>query len=79
MFLRSADLAREQEREAELKVSLLSLSPGDVVAHDKFGQGRVVSTSGSGAWSEAAIDFGNAIGVKHLVLRYAPLRRNKQE
>jgi DNA helicase II / ATP-dependent DNA helicase PcrA len=52
-----------------------SLSPGDKVTHDKFGLGTVVSTDGHGDQAEAKIDFGGEYGVKHLVLRYAPLEK----
>jgi DNA helicase II / ATP-dependent DNA helicase PcrA len=52
-----------------------SLSPGDKVTHDKFGLGTVVSTDGYGDQAEAKIDFGGEYGVKHLVLRYAPLEK----
>jgi DNA helicase-2/ATP-dependent DNA helicase PcrA len=51
------------------------LSPGDMVTHDKFGLGTVVSTDGYGDQAEAKIDFGADYGVKHLVLRYAPLEK----
>jgi DNA helicase-2/ATP-dependent DNA helicase PcrA len=52
-----------------------SLSPGDMVTHDKFGLGTVVSADGYGDQAEAKIDFGADYGVKHLVLRYAPLEK----
>jgi DNA helicase II / ATP-dependent DNA helicase PcrA len=52
-----------------------NLSPGDLVTHDKFGLGTVVSTDGYGDQAEAKIDFGADYGVKHLVLRYAPLEK----
>jgi ATP-dependent DNA helicase UvrD/PcrA len=52
-----------------------SLAPGDMVNHDKFGLGTVVSTDGYGDQAEAKIDFGGNYGVKHLVLRYAPLEK----
>ena len=51
------------------------LAPGDMVTHDKFGLGTVVSVDGAGDRAEAKIDFGADYGVKHLVLRYAPLER----
>jgi DNA helicase II / ATP-dependent DNA helicase PcrA len=51
------------------------LNPGDRVNHDKFGLGTVVSTDGHGDSAEAKIDFGGSYGVKHLVLRYAPLEK----
>ena len=52
-----------------------ALSPGDRVNHDKFGLGTVVSADGYGDSAEAKIDFGGSYGVKHLVLRYAPLEK----
>ena len=52
-----------------------ALSPGDMVTHDKFGLGTVVSTDGYGDQAEAKVDFGADYGVKHLVLRYAPLEK----
>jgi DNA helicase II / ATP-dependent DNA helicase PcrA len=52
-----------------------ALSPGDRVNHDKFGLGTVVSTDGFGDHAEAKIDFGGSYGIKHLVLRYAPLEK----
>jgi DNA helicase II / ATP-dependent DNA helicase PcrA len=55
--------------------SVPALSPGDRVTHDKFGLGTVVSTDGYGDSAEAKIDFGGSYGVKHLVLRYAPLEK----
>lgn len=65
----------ERERKAQLKLISLSLTPGDRVEHDKFGLGTVQSTSGAGTRAEAIIDFGEEIGVKHLILRYAPLKK----
>ena len=38
-----------------------SLSPGDMVTHDKFGLGTVVSTDGYGDQAEAKIDFGGRL------------------
>jgi DNA helicase II / ATP-dependent DNA helicase PcrA len=55
--------------------SVPALSPGDRVNHDKFGLGTVVSADGFGDSAEAKIDFGGSYGVKHLVLRYAPLEK----
>ena len=52
-----------------------SLSPGDKVTHDAYGLGTVLSLQGSGDDPEAKIDFGGEYGVKHLVLRYAPIEK----
>jgi hypothetical protein len=79
VFLRHVALVKEREqardKEAEAKVASLSLTPGDSVEHDRFGQGIVQSISGSGAKTEAMIDFGKELGVKRLVLGYAPLKK----
>jgi DNA helicase-2/ATP-dependent DNA helicase PcrA len=52
-----------------------SLSPGDKVTHDTYGLGTVVSVQGSADDPEAKIDFGGEYGIKHLVLRYAPIEK----
>jgi DNA helicase II / ATP-dependent DNA helicase PcrA len=51
------------------------LSPGDMVTHDTYGLGTVVSLQGSPDDPEAKIDFGGEYGIKHLVLRYAPIEK----
>lgn len=72
---RDLELEREREREVKIRAMSISLVPGDVVTHNKFGRGTVVSTSGSGAKSAATIDFGDEFGVKLLMLGYAPLEK----
>jgi DNA helicase II / ATP-dependent DNA helicase PcrA len=52
-----------------------SLSPGDRVTHDSYGLGTVLSVEGRGDDPEAKIDFGGDYGIKHLVLRYAPIEK----
>jgi DNA helicase II / ATP-dependent DNA helicase PcrA len=52
-----------------------ALKVGDLVNHQKFGLGTVVSSDGTGNDAEAKIDFGADYGVKHLVLRYAPIEK----
>jgi DNA helicase II / ATP-dependent DNA helicase PcrA len=52
-----------------------ALSPGDKVTHDTYGLGTVVSLQGSADDPEAKIDFGGEYGIKHLVLRYAPIEK----
>ena len=50
-----------------------ALVPGDRVTHDAFGMGRVVSVRGTDASAEAEVDFGEQVGRKRLLLRYAPV------
>jgi Shedu protein SduA, C-terminal/PcrA/UvrD tudor domain len=80
VFRHFITLPREQkdarEMEVASKAALLALAPGDTVNHDKFGSGKVVSVSGSGAQTEARIDFGAGLGVKLLVVGYAPMTRS---
>ncbi|MEX1046746.1 MAG: DNA helicase PcrA [Actinomycetota bacterium] len=52
----------------------VSVGPGDTVVHDKWGEGVVLSVSGSGTDAQARIQFED-IGEKQLILAYAPLRR----
>jgi DNA helicase II / ATP-dependent DNA helicase PcrA len=52
-----------------------ALAPGDMVTHDAYGLGRVLSVEGRGDDPEAKIDFGGDHGIKHLVLRYAPIEK----
>ena len=52
-----------------------SLGPGDKVTHDSYGLGTVLSVEGRGDDPEAKIDFGGDYGIKHLVLRYAPIEK----
>ena len=51
------------------------LQPGDRVNHDAYGLGTVLSVEGRGDDPEAKIDFGGEYGIKHLVLRYAPIEK----
>jgi DNA helicase II / ATP-dependent DNA helicase PcrA len=51
------------------------LQPGDRVNHDSYGLGTVLSVEGRGDDPEAKIDFGGDYGIKHLVLRYAPIEK----
>jgi len=66
-----------QERLARRIVSrsVPALRPGDLVNHDKYGLGTVLSADGHGTDAEAKVDFGGDYGVKHLLLAYAPLEK----
>jgi DNA helicase II / ATP-dependent DNA helicase PcrA len=52
-----------------------SLRAGDLVNHDSYGLGRVLSVEGRGDDPEAKVDFGDDYGIKHLLLRYAPIEK----
>jgi DNA helicase-2/ATP-dependent DNA helicase PcrA len=54
---------------------VVSVEPGDRVTHDSYGLGTVVSVSGKPDDPQVAIDFGNGVGQKHFVLRYAPIEK----
>ncbi|MFT4009892.1 MAG: DNA helicase PcrA [Nocardioidaceae bacterium] len=60
--------AKSQKREVP------SLEPGDRVSHDSFGLGTVVTIEGVADKAVASIDFGS-LGVKRLLLRYAPVEK----
>jgi DNA helicase-2/ATP-dependent DNA helicase PcrA len=50
------------------------ISAGDTVLHDKWGEGVVLTVSGSGTDAEATVRFEDA-GEKRLLVAYAPLRK----
>jgi DNA helicase-2/ATP-dependent DNA helicase PcrA len=52
----------------------IQISAGDTVFHDRWGEGVVISVSGSGQTAEATVSFEEA-GEKRLMLAYAPLTR----
>ncbi len=52
-----------------------ALRAGDLVNHDSYGLGRILSVEGSGDDPEAKVDFGEDYGIKHLLLRYAPIEK----
>jgi DNA helicase II / ATP-dependent DNA helicase PcrA len=51
------------------------LEYGDRVTHDAFGLGTVVGVRGEAEKAQAQIDFGGEVGVKWLLLRYAPVEK----
>ncbi len=53
---------------------VLQISAGETVVHDKWGEGVVLTVSGSGTDAEATVSFQDA-GEKRLLVAYAPLRR----
>jgi DNA helicase-2/ATP-dependent DNA helicase PcrA len=52
-----------------------SLDIGDKVSHDAFGLGTVVASRGEAEKAQAQIDFGGEVGLKWLLLRYAPVEK----
>jgi DNA helicase-2/ATP-dependent DNA helicase PcrA len=52
----------------------IAVAAGDTVFHDKWGEGVVLTISGSGSDAEATVRFEDA-GEKRLLLAYAPLTR----
>ena len=54
---------------------VISVASGDRVTHDSFGLGTVVRVEGTGDKAMAHVDFGEEMGVKRLLLRYAPLEK----
>ncbi|HEY3942998.1 MAG TPA: UvrD-helicase domain-containing protein [Acidimicrobiales bacterium] len=52
----------------------LGLAPGDLVVHERWGDGVVLSTRGEGERAQARVRFGQ-VGEKSLLLSATPLRR----
>jgi DNA helicase-2/ATP-dependent DNA helicase PcrA len=55
-------------------VEPLAVTPGETVVHDRWGEGVVLSVSGSGSDAQATIAFAD-VGEKRVLLAYAPLAR----
>ncbi len=52
----------------------VAVSAGDTVLHERWGEGVVLTVSGSGSDAEATVRFAD-VGEKRLLLAYAPLTR----
>ncbi len=71
----AAGLARGSLRGGTGNRPIPSLDLGDKVTHDAFGLGTVVAVRGEAEKAQAQIDFGADIGLKWLLLRYAPVEK----
>ena len=87
----NADLREEQERHKNRVVDAamragqriaepansqeLGLGVGDQVEHPAFGAGTIIAIDGEGEKTEAVINFSGGVGLKHLSLAWAPLKR----
>jgi len=71
----AAGLARGTLRGGAGNRPIPSLEIGDKVSHDAFGLGTVVAVRGEAEKAQAQIDFGGDVGVKWLLLRYAPIEK----
>jgi hypothetical protein len=66
---------RELRQQKAREKALQALQPGDLVNHDAYGLGTVLSVEGQSDDPEVKIKFGGETGIKHLVLRYAPIEK----
>jgi Domain of unknown function (DUF4145) len=66
---------REARKQKAREKGMAAFQPGDRVNHDVYGLGIVMSVHGPDDDPEAEIDFGGEHGIKHLVLRYAPIQK----
>jgi len=71
----AAGLARGTLRGGAGNRPIPSLDLGDKVTHDAFGLGTVVAIRGEAEKAQAQIDFGLDVGLKWLLLRYAPIEK----
>jgi DNA helicase-2/ATP-dependent DNA helicase PcrA len=87
----NADLHAEQERhknrvvDAALRAGRKAVEPansqdlalkiGDEVEHPAFATGTIIAVDGEGEKSEAVINFARGVGLKHLALAWAPLKK----
>ena len=52
----------------------MQLGPGDRIAHDDFGEGRVDAVTGEGAKRVAHVRF-DKVGAKKLLIKIAPIEK----
>ena len=52
----------------------VEVQPGETVLHDRWGEGVVLSVSGTGTDARATVAF-EEVGEKHLMLAFAPLKK----
>ena len=87
----NADIKAEQERHKDRVVDAamragqqvaepvnsqeLGLHVGDQVEHPAFGAGTIIAVDGEGEKTEAVINFSGGVGLKHLSLAWAPLKK----
>jgi DNA helicase-2/ATP-dependent DNA helicase PcrA len=71
----AAGLARGTLRGGAGNRPIPHLEIGDKVSHDAFGLGTVVASRGDAEKAQAQIDFGGDVGLKWLLLRYAPVEK----
>jgi len=69
-FIEEIDLNEPDEHS-----SGLGFNVGERIFHEKWGYGEIASVQGSGFDQELFVNFGDDIGIKHLILRYAPIIR----
>jgi len=48
---------------------------GEKVVHQKWGEGLIVSVHGEGDDTELVVVFGDTVGMKRLMARFAPLQK----
>ena len=64
----------EGRRRESTGAELLNLQPGEVVVHERWGEGLVLSTRGEGDKAQARVRF-SQVGEKSLLLSATPLHR----
>jgi DNA helicase-2/ATP-dependent DNA helicase PcrA len=52
----------------------VEVQPGETVMHDRWGEGVVLSVTGTGTDARATVAF-EEVGEKHLMLAFAPLKK----
>ena len=65
--------AKPQHSSAGPRLRLDEVRVGTKVVHGSWGEGRVIAIEGSGDSATVAVNFGS-LGVKKLILAYAPLK-----
>ena len=75
VFGGAAGWPSDKSREAPPPAPRISLQTGDLVRHSTFGEGVVLECTPSGGDHEVTVQFSEEVGMKKLLLSFAPLEK----
>lgn len=75
-FIRTGNVRKRSDAATPADAATLTAWPnGTAVYHERFGNGVVVSSEGKGDNAKVKVDFGEPVGIKNLLLKFARLQR----
>lgn len=71
----SAGAPLSAPRKKKLRPDERPVATGDLVVHEEFGLGRVLTVEGAGDKTKVCVNFGRDVGEKHFLYKYAPMEK----